>query len=71
MDKIVAPFTYIYSFFTLVIKIKNSKIPTIVEVQKKCQVNLHYLGKIQHQSLRQMVNNNVKPISETFDIVNN
>jgi len=35
MDKIVSPFIYIYiHFFTLVVKIKNSKIPTIVEVQK-------------------------------------
>jgi hypothetical protein len=36
MDKIVFPFIDIYiHFFTLVVKIKNSKISTIVEVQKK------------------------------------
>jgi hypothetical protein len=48
--------------------VKIPEVP-IVEVGKKCQVILHYLGMtLHHQALRYAVNNNAKQISKKFGI---
>ncbi len=62
-------FIIIKKKFTLVVKIM--KILKFRWKKKTDQVILHYLGTLHHQVFKLVVNNNVKQISKTFNIVSN